>query len=184
MQTIPATWAVKTALLIEIALKEARGDGFAPVSHFRWLYDHRDDPCPPPGSQVWISGLDMEGSLVSWNYAGAVFTDELKPPDAYLAHFSVGCLLFTVFGQDFETVGEGHLATTRRQLMRCTPPPRFRNHLRGIWPNLHPVIAWPGARQFVRSDLTDFCDWADARFETPSPIRVPNVRAVTIVRFE
>jgi hypothetical protein len=126
----------------------------------------------------------MEGSLVSWNYAGAVFTDELKPPDAYLAHFSVGCLLFTVFGQDFETVGEGHLATTRRQLMRCTPPPRFRNHLRGIWPNLHPVIAWPGARQFVRSDLTDFCDWADARFETPSPIRVPNVRAVTIVRFE
>ena len=179
MQTIPAVWAVKTALLIELALKEARGDGFAPASHFRWLFDHRDDPCPPPGSQVWIAGLDMGGSLVSWNFAGGVFTDELEPPDAYLAHFSVGCLVFTVFGQDF-----GLLAGTGRQLMRCTPPPRFRYHLLGIWPNFHPVRAWPGAHQFKRSDLTDFCDWRDARFETPTPRRVLSAHPVAIVRFD
>jgi hypothetical protein len=121
----------------------------------------------------------MGGSLVSWSYAGGVFTDELEPPNAYLAHFSIGCLVFTVFGQDFE-----FFANAGRQLMRCTPPPRFRHHLRSIWPNFKPVRAWPGARQFTRADLTDFCDWRDARFETPSRITVPGVWGVTIVRFE
>jgi hypothetical protein len=44
-------WAVKTALMLELALATLRGSGLAPVSHFKWLYDHRSQPSPPVGFQ-------------------------------------------------------------------------------------------------------------------------------------
>jgi hypothetical protein len=188
-QRIIATWAVKEALLIELACKHMRGDGYAPQSHFAWLYEalSRKDPSPPPGSWVFLGALDPDG-LPAWNSAG-VFGDKLKHPEtqvaqpirtddiepsAYVAQFSFGCLLFAVFGQDFK-VGQRpteYLAAGGLRLGQFQPPSRFGRHLVTIWPYFHPVIAWPPAARLTVGKLNDFADWRDAR----RIVRVPILR--------
>jgi len=187
-QRIIATWAVKEALLIEMACKEIRGYGFAPQSHFEWLYEVlcRKDPSPPPGSQVFLGALDPDG-LPAWNVA-SVFGDKLKHPEsqvaqpiradqiipsAYVALFSFGCLVFSVFGQDFR---QGTVRPTEYvrpdgvRLGQLQPPTRFSRHLLTIWPYFHPVVAWPPAARLGVGDLNDFADWRDARRIVRVPI--------------
>jgi hypothetical protein len=75
------------------------GEGFVPESSLRWLYDHRDNPVPPPGSRVWLACLDTNTtashSTTLW------LGNKIEDPEAYVTTFAIGHLVVQVFGQDF-----------------------------------------------------------------------------------
>jgi hypothetical protein len=51
---------VKTALLLTLGKFRGQDHGWIPPSTLRWLYDHRALQMPPPGTRVWVSGLNTK----------------------------------------------------------------------------------------------------------------------------
>ena len=157
MQRVVATWAVKTALLFQMkAMADRQPRGFAPASNLRWLYDHRDNPEPPPGSHVWLAAVDAQlgtvDSHVGWHNA----TTSTPPLDMelYLVSFSVGYLVFQVFGQDFRE--PDHHAVTGEPLRDVLLPQPVLTYMRRIWPARTEVITWPPLGRLAWHDLSRF----------------------------
>jgi hypothetical protein len=120
-RTVLAAWAVKTALLLELALADVCGTGFAPERHFRWLYQHRASVEPPPHCSVWMFGVNTghpDGGLLwtqlAWTKASAIEVAEsrrilipgepetLAVPRGYLATFTAGFVGFQVLSWDLD----------------------------------------------------------------------------------
>jgi hypothetical protein len=95
-----ATWAVKTALMLELALRYWRTPSFSPHSHFCWLYERRDSLEPPLGCRVWIFGNDRDARTPTTCVAMVLALPTGHPPTAYLATFTIGFMGFQVFGPD------------------------------------------------------------------------------------
>ena len=58
-----ATWAIKTALLIEMHTS-ARGKGtYVPIDNVRWLAEHHT---PPPRARVWMAGVNSQMKRLAW----------------------------------------------------------------------------------------------------------------------
>jgi len=98
-------WAVKTALMLELALRQQRTPSFAPATHFRWLYEQRDSLEPPPGCRVWIVGNDRHAQSPTTCGAMLLSSPTGYPPAAYLATFTIGFMGFQVFGPDVLKAG-------------------------------------------------------------------------------
>lgn len=143
-QDMVAFWATKTALLLERSMKNVRGQGFAPTSHFRWLHDHR---LPPATTRVWIGGvLDVTASI-AWGHTATV-RNRAEEPEGYMAAFTIGHVLFQVIGIKDPTtwpVGDSTI----------NPPIRECEYLVPIWPNLLPNIVWPPDGVFGNIDTLD-----------------------------
>jgi hypothetical protein len=114
-------WVVdKTALLYVMPLHLQNGEGFVPESSLRWLYDHRDNPVPPPGSRVWLACLDTNTtashSTTLW------LGNKIEDPEAYVTTFAIGHLVVQVFGQDFRGEPDAGRPGARRRT-RAAPLP-------------------------------------------------------------
>lgn len=168
-----SAWAVERVLLLGLALNEAREAkrdvpqtkwvGDKAVSSFRWLYAHRDEPTPPPGIQVWIAYRDARANLPAWSVIGT-WPESLEEPDGYLCGFSIGCVMFIVFGQDFGEA-DNH-APDGRSLGRLELPGRFGGYVVPIWPDPNELVVWPTAFGFSDADLGEI-----ARLFTISTVR-------------
>ena len=145
-----AAWAVKTALMVELALAELRRPAFTPKRHFDWLYEHRVPPrnCkPPPGVTVWVfgvniaSGVGIVKALMGWSAASSVFVPEMgEGPKGYFATFTVGYLGFQVHGWD---LGEAELSDMKRPV-RPPMPLQMREAVQQLWPaRPKPPYRWP-----------------------------------------
>lgn len=131
---VTATWAIKTALLLELALAEYRGEGFAPASHFEWIFENRT---PPPGCGVWMFCVDIREvtpgrSLYSWTKALHLNPPPLSGPTApqgYLATFTAGYIGFQVLGFDF-----GDREDLAGSTFRFRLPDGLKIVMRQLWP--------------------------------------------------
>jgi hypothetical protein len=147
-----ATWATERALLSELALREARVAKYAPASCLRWVYAHRDDPTPPPGTQIWMAYLDATTAFPAWSITGT-WPEGLQQPEGYISTFSLGCVVFLAFGQDFRE--SDHHAPDGRALGCLELPGRFGGYVVPIWPYTDELIVWPPTFGLSRQDLTE-----------------------------
>jgi hypothetical protein len=93
-QTLLATWAVKTGLLLALSKFRRTAHGWIPDDTLQWLYQHHSQVLPPPGSRVWMAGFDtsdIPGSV----QAACIYGN--NGPAAQAITFTVGCVLFQVF---------------------------------------------------------------------------------------
>jgi hypothetical protein len=94
-QATLATWAVKTSLLLALSKFRGQPYGWIPVSTLQWLYQDQDRRIPPPGTRVWMGGLNTSDRPASVQVA--CLGDADGKPIAQCVTFSVGCVLFQVF---------------------------------------------------------------------------------------
>jgi len=157
--------------MFELALADQRHDVHAPVSSLRWLYDHRDDPVPPPGAQITMSFIDAPESLPAWHAVGSFHPNELENPEgkAYgsMAAFSIGHAVFTVFLQDFR--GPDHRALDGRPLARFEFPSRYGGYLVPLWPDPDLLTIWPNRLGLTIADRHGFAAWQDVKISRPIP---------------
>jgi hypothetical protein len=145
---VTATWAVKTALMLELALSKHRQRSFAPVSQLNWLYNHSRYPVPPPGCRVWLFGTEVSVAPFYPTTTSATVLDHGPDvPDAYLATFTAGCVGFQVFGPD---VVESPPV--------IDPPAQFQAKMKRIWP-AEGSYRWPPAEHFMAKELFHVADW-------------------------
>src|SRR5579884_2488443 len=135
-------WAVKTALMVELALAELRVPALVPKRHFDWLYDHREPPRdvePPPGCTVWMFGVNITSgaigivkTLLTWTTAATILVpgETGEVPKGYFATFSVGHVGFQVLGWDLD---EADLVNPGWPL-RPRMPEAVRDGVRQVWP--------------------------------------------------
>ncbi len=108
---------------------------FAPESHFRWLYEHRQSPEPPPGLRIWLFGVNIGTGFarqrLAWSTSGVLEPyAAAETPRAYLATFTTGYVGFQVFGPDLDGVDRARpphlpvLSSVQTVLNQVWPAPR------------------------------------------------------------
>ena len=157
-----SAWITERVLLMALATNEIRERRREPPqsrwvgeksrSTFEWLYAHRDEPSPPPGTQVWLAYLDATTRLPAWSLVGT-WPEAADTPDGYLCGFSIGCLLVLAFGQDFRKAD--HLAPDGRALGRLELPREFAGYLVPTWPEPDELAVWPPRFGLANTDLTE-----------------------------
>lgn len=149
-------WAVKTALMLELALATLRGSGLAPVSHFKWLYDHRSQPSPPPGCRVWLFGVDAKSRLAGSANAGVLESPRDDVPKAYLATFTAGYLGFQVFGPDAPANDSSGQSVDAPAI---DPPATLHRVMQLVWPVASATTTWPPSQHINFEDLDLIAGW-------------------------
>jgi hypothetical protein len=137
-QTVAATWAVKTALLLELALRYSdKKKAYAPPSHFHYLFRNRTAP-PNGDARVWVGFYDAQQTHIGWHRAFALAPSGKDPAQAYIATVAVGYLVFQTFGRDIlpSDLGSGDLPDPE---IPAVLVPYFRQ----VWPIIAPSVQWP-----------------------------------------
>jgi hypothetical protein len=164
-QRLLATWAVKTAFLVELALRQ-QYPGQRPVEGYvasapemAWLFAELE---PPPRSLVWLGCWDCQReSPFRYGPSGA----SLKTADGvrvagHFATFTLGFAAFQVFTVDF-VMADKHGAGP----WNLQPPQYLAEALARIWPqdDLRPRdLAWPPQQAFARDDMDVLASWDGA----------------------
>jgi hypothetical protein len=164
-QTLVAFWAVKTSLMVEVAARRSRETGVLPISHLRWLHDHREDHNLPPGTAVWLGSLNpwLGSDLVpTWYSSGTLQSHDPRVPeggtnDSYVATVSVGCLIFQVVGQDFRE--SDYRTPNGLPVVTVIPPRKLAPYLLQIWPQLYPFAYWPPSHLILAEEWPRFAEW-------------------------
>lgn len=164
-QMLVAFWAVKTGLTVEVAARQARGAGIMPISHLRWIHDHRASHEMPPGTVVWLASLNpWLGSefVPTWYSSGALHSGDPRGHanrrnDSYVATFSIGCLIFQVIGQDFRESDHG--TPNGLPFVTVIPPRKLAPYLLQIWPKLNPLANWPPNHHILAEEWPTFAEW-------------------------
>ena len=156
-QRLVATWAVKTALLMELAYRFLGEHAYAPPSNLAYLYARRGQK-PPPGAdtRVWIGALGP-GWRDVWHQASAFIPagDEAQPSDRvgwYLATVAVGHVVLHVFGRDIQPDVSGR-ASAARNHPAWSLPDQWTQHLLPVWPVISDHVHWPPPRVIPQDDL-------------------------------
>lgn len=157
-QRLLATWAVKTVLLIEIAVRQhyptsrpIRGYTASDVE-LAWLLAHRS---PPPRSLVWLGCWDCEQETpAAYEPSGAPLpTADGHPVAGHFTTFSLGYVVFQVFTVDYVAADE-HKA----QMWNSQVPTSLRESLHRLWPVPRGTAAWP-PKPFPNAEWTRLVTW-------------------------
>jgi hypothetical protein len=163
-QRLLALWATKTALLLELALRQMypgdrRIEGYAPSeAELAYMWRHKE---PPPRSMVWMGCFDCKDSKpVAYEPAGAVLpTADGAEVAGHLATSTLGYVVFQVFSVDF-VAADQHGAI----LWNTHVPESLNRHLVRIWPASQPVtpeVDWP-PEQFGADEWPRLVTWDGA----------------------
>jgi len=155
-----ATWAIKTALLLEVwTCAQGRGS-YVPVDNLRWLASHQS---PPAFAQVWMAGVDSRLKRLAWSQSGflAIATGERV---ACLATFTVGHLGFQVFARDIE---DPNHPGTARSLAPIDPPQEIRDATVCIWPTVERALWPPGKTILGLEALPNWAGWLTVLYASP-----------------
>lgn len=162
-QKSTATWAVKVALLIQLYTSAASGQQlghFVPDSHLQWL---GKETSPPPETIVWIAAIHNPIGLAHCQ-PSSLATSRDTTPDAYFVSFSVGHLLFNVFGPEFITTADGN----RIRPQTLGPPKRLAETLIEIWPGNSRDLMWPPMKPVLADELRALEDWPSEALGIPT----------------
>lgn len=165
-QRVVAFWAAKTALLYELAMRKRRAAMPLPDSNLRWIYEHRNDQKPIPGSFVWLAALDPDNTSAHDKERYTVsdqVTSSLRHDGKgsgsdwafanYLVTFTIGCLVVQVFGQDFSD--DTH-SPDGRPLAILFPPSSIESFQVRLWPRPDHVVIWPAPNTLTTITLNEF----------------------------
>jgi hypothetical protein len=152
-QQAAATWAVKTALLLELAWRYLDTATYAPPSHFSYLHEHHS--APSDDARVWVGAVDAQATQLAWSRAVS-FAGPDGVADAYLATVAVGYLVLQTFGRD---IALRRPQTGRAQREMPSPPEPLQPFFDQIWPQQQAVVSWPPRLAFPLGNL-------DAIFES------------------
>jgi hypothetical protein len=159
-----ATWAIKTALLIETFTNIA-GDGesgaYVPTDNLRWLAAHRS---PPPGCSAWLAAIDIGTKFPSWSQAGSVFDSRGKPKE-FVATFTFGHLGFQVISGDIDNP---RLSGAAKKPLADETPDDVRAVSVNIWPGTGDDAVWPPGVPLTMNNLQAWAAWP-SRFLPPPP---------------
>lgn len=154
-----AFWAVKTALLLELAIRQLPGHrknpGYQATSQeFAWLRELEE---PPPRSMAWLGCWDcQQGVPVNYEPSTAKLpTADGTPLAGHLTTFTLGYVAFQIFTVDY-IAAERHGAP----VWNPAPPAPLRNALPRIWPPqlTNPDVSWP-LPAFRRNDWHRLVTW-------------------------
>jgi hypothetical protein len=162
-QALVAFWAVKTVLLLELAIRQKfpgrrTVEGYvASGPELAWLRERGE---PPPRAMVWLGCWDCEREVpVNYEPSGADLpTADEAELAGHLATFTLGFVAFQVFTVDF-VAAELHGAPVWNR----RPPPPLTDALPRIWPLQLVVqdVHWP-LPAFSRSDWCRMVTWDGA----------------------
>jgi hypothetical protein len=179
-----AVWSVQKALLSSLAMRELGFSSFAPASTIHWLYEHRGEGLPPPGTQVWLAAVEAHLGT-SDALTGSITTGWAPPsprePRFYFVTFSAGCLAIQVAGpvrgrekvpaggqkpgtstwpltgEDVDALGSAVVRFLRTDSLLTT--------VVSIWPARTEPVMWPPGRVLTREVLTDLGEWEGTESE-------------------
>jgi hypothetical protein len=144
-QALLALWAVKTALLLELAFRQQYpeqrlvGGYLATPQELAWLRARNE---PPPRSMAWLGCWDCQQSVpVNYEPSSAVLpTADGTLLAGHLTTFTLGYVAFQVFTIDF-LAADQHGAP----VWNSGPPEALRKALPRIWPQQpsDPDVNWP-----------------------------------------
>ena len=162
-QKLMATWAVKTALLLELAFRQMYPvsrpvEGYrASQPEFAWLRARSE---PPPRSLVWLGCWDCQQAIpVRYAPSSAPLpAPDGSPVKGHFATFTVGFIAFQVFTVDYVAAGQHDAA-----FWNDHAPEYLARALPRIWPPLigQPEISWP-RRAFAAPDWDRLLTWDGA----------------------
>ncbi len=158
-----AAWAVKTALMLELAVRQQQKEFFAPAFQFGWLYHHVNRLEPPPGCGVWMFGVEVGNEWPTTTTVAQLRPARPDFPQAYLATFTIGYLGFQVFGPDVvETHDAGWVVAPP-----LDPPPAFQTLLGRIWPDAD-IYRHPPAEVIRIADISKLASWPQVVLGLPT----------------
>ncbi len=159
-QALLALWAVKTCLLLELAIRQKYPgrravEGYMGSSpELAWLWKKN---APPPRSMVWLGCWDCQRT-VPMNYepsSAELPTVDGSPLTGHLTTFTLGFVAFQVFTVDF-------VAAELRgaPVWNTRPPESLDDALPRIWPPLMvvPDVSWPPSA-FANGDWRRLVTW-------------------------
>jgi hypothetical protein len=159
-QRLLSFWAVKTALLLELAIRqmhpgERTVEGYTPSDvELAYLRAHGR---PPPRSMVWLGAYDCEKTkpLVYEPSGAELPTEDGERVAGHLATFTLGYVAFQVFSVDF-LQAEQHVAV----VWNTRVPRSLAGHLTRIWPEPLAVadLQWP-AVPFAADEWRRLVTW-------------------------
>jgi hypothetical protein len=153
-----ATWAIKTTLLVELAVRQNYADripipGYrATDQEFAWLWAKKS---PPPRSMVWIGCWDSTRiSPLMYEPSGASLpTRDGYPIAGHLTTIAFGYVAFQVFTVDFLAADTHGARAWNNQV-----PPSLEGFLSRIWPPSSPTVGWP-PKAFSHADWARLVTW-------------------------
>jgi hypothetical protein len=155
-----ATWAIKTALLLQLYSIALDGkNAYAPQDNLTWLVDHVS---PPPGSEVWFGRHNARNRQLHWSRPGAMYWHDTTPI-SYVNTFSVGYVVFYVLGNDVQIIA----GRPRLSVASLKPPPRFSQVVVQIWPGNGDDAVWPSRESLEFDELDTFTNWPVVRLGEP-----------------
>ena len=146
LQSLIATWAVKTVFLFELAIRQKYPDGrevpgyLATPQELAWLRQRRE---PPPRALAWLGCWDCRRET-PFMYAPSIAplpTPDGVPVQGHFATFALGYVAFQVFTVDF-IAAEQHQASSWNR----SRPHQYVPHFHGSGPR-RKLRNWPGRRQ-------------------------------------
>lgn len=156
-----AAWAVGKALLLQLTVRrkfpaQARPI-WIPESNVRWLYDHHDEPVPPPGAHVWLGRI--EPYFGTETATATRFRFSMSPPEDphdYLTVFTAGYLVFLVICQDVTPE-----LTTRDGMppFDYMLPDKWITSLVALWPQRQDMVIWPPSHTLSPDDYERLSQW-------------------------
>jgi hypothetical protein len=143
-QKVLATWAFKTALLLERAARWHYGadrtvQGYeSSDAELAWLWANRE---PAPRARVWIGAFDAQNRMKARHSVSNVtaYGRDASELPAHLTTFTCGYVAFQVFSTDFV------IADAIEVLQFPGPPAGIDLLFEQLWParTLGPTINWP-----------------------------------------
>ena len=160
-QALLATWAVKTVLLFELALRQKYPAdrpvlGYAATAQeLAWLRAKRT---PPPRSFVWLGCWDCEQrSPVRYEPSGTPLpTANGAALDAHMTTFTLGFVAFQVFTVDFVAAD-----ALQADPWNASVPKPLDHALSRIWPARTMALTWP-TQTFANDDWQRLVTWGNA----------------------
>jgi hypothetical protein len=146
-QAAVATWAVKTALLLNLGEFRGADHGWIPASTLQWLHEHSGSRMPPPGARVWIGGFNTS-NVPARVQAACLYADD-GSPCATCVTFSAGRVLFQVFATEQE---DANLSPDNETWL--APKDAYAQALVRIAPS-SAAVRWPPEAVFGAGDLDE-----------------------------
>ena len=123
-----------------------------------------------------MASLDATTALPAWSITGS-WPEGLEQPEGYISTFSLGCVVFFAFGQEFRE-SDDH-APDGRALGRLELPGRFGGYVVPIWPDPDELIVWPPAFGLSMADLTEVANLLSvAKVRRPYPARLHRIETI------
>ncbi len=176
-QKLLALWAVKTALPLELAIRQKyQGrrtvEGYlASPPELAWMWKHNE---PPPRSMVWLGCWDCE-QAVPVNYepsTAPVPTAHGQPVPGHLTTFTLGYAAFQIFTTDFVAAEQRGAVVWNDHV-----PESLAHALIRIWPQQPET--WPlVVRDFALDGISGHADSVVKRDAGKPHVRTVNGRSL------